>query len=350
MKKNDHCKHSQQVYQIFLIGMTFIFSFLLHATEKQDPYLPVNILMMDPRFSHHVLVVEKASHKLHLYENSNTIPKLIKSYNSATGKFRGNKRVSGDHKTPEGIYVIDDFLSENELQKRHGKLAKIYGPGAFPMNYPNLMDIFDGKGGNGIWLHSTDDDSRISKGLDSRGCVVVKQDDIKDISQFIELKHTPIIVVQDLYHLPLEIWEKNREELRKTIDTWMKAWQEKDFKTYISLYDPKKFRDRRHKNFFGYKAYKNAVFSRKDKPEIKFNFLSILFSKDYAKVQIEQNYKSDIINDTGKKTLYLKKDTHYDWKIVAETWEKLEPHQDQVAFKPSMKFFSSETTTISSSP
>ena len=293
--------------------------------------------MMDDKFSHHVILVEKATHKLHLFENSITAPKLVKTYNSVTGKFKGNKFINGDHKTPEGIYTIYDFLSKEELLKRHGKYAEIYGSGAFPMNYPNFIDERAGKTGGGIWLHSTDDDSRISKGLDSRGCVVLQNADLKDISQYIELEHTPIVVVQDVTFLSKTTWERNRNDINDAVSKWAKAWQNKDFASYIASYDPQRFHDRTKGNYNSYKTYKQAVFSRPDSPSIKLDFISIMANSDYAVVQLQQDYRSSIINDTGKKTLYLQKDTNYDWKIVGELWTR--SPQSNVAFKPTMRFF-----------
>jgi len=68
------------------------------------------------------------------------------------------------------------------------------------------------------------------------------------------------------------------------------------------------------------------------------NFISILSMNDYAVVQLEQDYRSSVINDIGKKTLYLKKDSNYDWKIVGELWEKVEG-TSTLAFTPSDRFF-----------
>lgn len=304
-----------------------------------ESYFPSNILMMDQRFSHHVILVEKSTHQIHIYENSGSNPKLVKTFAAATGKVTGNKYVEGDHKTPEGIYILEDFLSKEELLRRHGKAGEIYGSGAFPTNYPNFIDQMLGKKGSGIWLHSTDNDNRISKGLDSRGCVVVQNNDLREIAQYIELGHTPIIVVQDVFHLTSNAWERNRKDISKLVETWAKAWQEKDFNKYIGSYDEKEFHDRSKGNYNAYKAYKKAVFSRNDSPEIKMNFISILSMNDYAVVQLEQDYRSSVINDIGKKTLYLKKDSNYDWKIVGELWEKVEG-ASTLAFTPSDRFFS----------
>ena len=40
-------------------------------------------------------------------------------------------------------------------------------------------------------------------------------------------------------------------------------------------------------------------------------------------ITIEQDYSSDVIEDIGKKTLYLKKDENYQWKIVFEGFQKI---------------------------
>jgi murein L,D-transpeptidase YafK len=302
-----------------------------------EEFFPSNILMMDEKFAHHVILVEKATHKVHLYENGGTNPKLIKTYNTATGKFKGDKSINGDHKTPEGVYSINDFFSKEELLRRHGKYAEIYGAGAFPMNYPNFIDERAGKTGGGIWLHSTHDDNRISKGLDSKGCVVLQNADLRDISQYIELEHTPIIVVQDVLYLAKPTWETNRTDINAAVEKWSKAWQKKDFETYISSYDSLRFKDRSKGNYSAYKAYKKAVFSRPDSPNIKLEFISIMANLDYAVVQLQQNYQSSIINDIGMKTLYLQKDSNYDWKIVGELWSKA--GHASIAFTPSKRFF-----------
>jgi murein L,D-transpeptidase YafK len=316
--------------------LTFILTAFVGNLFAQE-FFPSNILMMDNKFAHHIILVEKATHKLYLFENSGSAPKLIKTFNTATGKFKGDKSIQGDHKTPEGIYTIYDFLSKDELFKRHGDYAKIYGSGAFPMDYPNFMDQKFGKSGNGIWLHSTDDDNRIAKGLDSRGCVVVQNADIKEISQYIELNNTPIIVVQDVFYLSKSTWERNRLDIAEAVHRWSKAWREKDFKTYISSYDPENFHDRSKGNYSAYKTYKQAVFSRPDSPQIKFDFMSIMANDQYAVVHLQQDYRSSIINDIGKKTLYLVKNNNYEWKIVGELWSRSE--SGHLAFTPAKRYF-----------
>lgn len=309
----------------------------LGSVWAQD-FLPSNLLGLDPVFTHHVLLVEKSTHSLSVYENDKGMPRLVQKFKIASGKIRGDKGREGDRKTPEGIYTLNEFLSDSVLKQRHGEMAKMYGAGAFTTDYPNLMDQRAQKTGSGIWLHSTDDASRIDKGLDSRGCVVVNDFDLKQVSKYLDLGNTPIIIVQDVHYLARATWERNRSDIMKAIDGWADAWKGKRFNDYISYYHPVHFRDRSKGNYAAYKAYKQAVFSRPDTPSIGIDAVSALVAENYAVVTLRQDYRSAVINDTGKKTLYLLQDENYDWKIVAELWEKA-PEKNDLAFTPSMRFF-----------
>ncbi len=319
--------------------LLFLSTIISLGAVAQD-FLPSNIVLLDNKFSHHVVIAEKSTHTLYLYENSNSTPKLLKKYKIATGKFSGNKYVEGDKKTPEGIYNLTDFIPDTELIKKYGqKQGEIYGAGAFTSNYPNFIDRSLGKTGGGIWLHSTNDNSRINKGLDSKGCVVVVDEDLKDISQYIDLKNTSMVIVENLNYLNNDSWNELRTDLVGLVKEWQKAWEEKNFEKYISFYDSSRFYNPRKGKYEEYKRYKKAIFSLPGTPSIKFQHLSILVHQNYAVVQMQQDYKSETIDDLGKKTLYLQKNSDYEWKIVAEQWSKLDKEKRNIAFVPSMRFF-----------
>lgn len=308
--------------------------------EDSNKMFPAPILSMDPFFTHHILVAEKSTHLLHLFKNNNGIPELVKSFQMTTGKRTGDKTVEGDLKTPEGIYSFVDFMTNKELLQKAGNQGIIYGAGAFVTDYPNPIDSRMGKGGSGIWLHSTNDETRIDKGLDSKGCVVTANADLIEVSKYIELHKTPILIVQDMLYLNEKTHETKRNEIKKMIDGWLEAWRAKNIESYMSYYSPKEFMDQKG-NYPKYKAYKSAVFSNPGKPTIELNNFSIIETKNYAMVTFTQKYQSNTINDTGKKTLYLKQDENYNWKIVSEIWtdKGIEGHNTNVAFEPSMRFF-----------
>ena len=333
--------------KLLTLGLTTLFGQVVLASES---VLPAHLLNMDQFFAHHVIVAEKSTHSLYIYGQKDGGPVLVKKYLMATGKKAGDKIFQGDHRTPEGVYYLTDFLTHQDLLNRHGKQGEIYGVGAFVLNYPNPMDNQEGKTGGGIWLHSTNDETRIEKGLDSRGCIVTANSDLIDIARYIELNRTPIIVVHELKYLNKERWTSKREKLLKTVNTWAQAWRNEDFDSYINSYH-KEFSDPNKGGLSAFRTYKKAVFAQPGKPEVEITDLSILQAGDYVMATFKQEYKSNTIEDIGRKTLYLKQDEYYNWKIVSEKWSKHgilteETHNDttnQVAsFRPSQRFF--ETT------
>lgn len=307
------------------------------VSPKED-YLPVNLLRLDPKFSHHVILVEKSSHKIYLYSNENSVPKFIKEYTMASGKARGDKFWQGDLKTPEGVYNLYEFKSEDSLIKMYGNEGKIYGIGAFVLDYPNTIDRRNGKTGGGIWFHGTNDESRVAKGLDSRGCVVAVNSDVKEISKYIELNSTSMVIVENKHLVRKETWLKLRREVEELVENWVQAWQNEDINQYLSFYSKDQFKDSFRGNYKTFSVYKQGVFSRPGKPNIDVRDLSILGFKDYIKVQFLQDYSSNTIQDIGKKTLFIKKDRDYNLKIVAEIWNKLRGKRE-LAFVPKQTFF-----------
>ncbi len=322
---------------------TLVFAFTLSIVSIKAENLkvfPAPLLNLDSFFTHHVLVAEKSTHLLHLFKNNDGTPELVKSYQMVTGKKTGDKNQEGDLKTPEGIYNFVDFMTKKELLAKNGNQAIIYGAGAFVTDYPNPIDLSTGKNGSGIWLHSTNDETRLDKGLDSKGCVVTANLDLIDVSKFLELNKTPIVIVQDLIYLNEKTFNAKKSDLKNTVESWLLAWRNKDIEKYISYYHPREFKDSKG-NYSQYRAYKSAVFSNPGKPTIELNNINILEFKSYAVVSFAQKYQSNTINDTGKKTLYLIQDENYQWKIVREQWTKsgLEGLEKSIAFEPSMRFF-----------
>ena len=319
-----------------------IFSFKIQANIP-EPMLPSSLIQVEDFFLHHVLVAEKSSHKLYLFRNGNGKPELVKTFLMATGKKSGNKLSQGDLRTPEGVYKIVDFLSKEELLKRYGNEGQQYGVGSFVLNYPNPYDEAQGKTGGGIWLHSTNDESRIEKVLDSKGCIVAANVDLKEISKYVELNKTHVLVLQELTFLPQSQWEKNKKIINSTLEGWLNAWRAKDLNSYLSYYDTLRFKSKANPSFAKFKAYKNAVFSNPGKPTITLKNISLLKSKDYLIAIFLQHYTAGKMDDTGVKTVYFRQDENYDWKIFSEDWSKYNgPENELMAFVPSLRFFKEE--------
>lgn len=309
----------------------------LMANITYADYKPDFVYQTDPYFGHHVIVAEKASHTLFLYEHDNNFIKLLKKYPMATGLVPGDKKVQGDRKTPEGIYLTTEFLSAQDLLKRYGDYGKMYGSGAFTLDYPNAYDLIQGKTGSGIWLHSTDDETRISKRLDSKGCVVVNDKNLAEISKFVELGNTTFIITNEITYLSQESWERNKTELTGFIESWKTAWNKSDFENYIKHYSPKFF-DNSRGNLSEFTAYKRNIFKADLEPVVNLDHISIFALGKYAVAIMRQDYKSKTINDIGKKVLYLVQNSRYEWKIVRELWSDLK-NKGELKFSPPQDYF-----------
>ncbi len=170
---------------LVLVG-ALLFTVLFGAgiAESEDG-LPSALVHIDDGVT--PIIVDKSRHRLTIYTSGGEV---IKSYRVTTGKVKGDKLVRGDLKTPEGVFFFNELIDGKDLPSRYGVMA-------IPMDYPNPVDKLGKKTGSGIWLHGTDDPARILRPRDSKGCVVVTNEDMLDIASYINLARTPIVVVKE---------------------------------------------------------------------------------------------------------------------------------------------------------
>ena len=135
----------------------------------------------------HLILVEKAFQKLHLYCYDGRY-QLIKSYDCSTGEHPGKKQKENDQKTPEGIYF-------NVTSYRDSKVT-LFGDRAFGLSYPDIFDSLEGNFGNGIFIHGS---NQAIKPFSTNGCVVLNNRDLADLDRRTSLKKTPVIIGN---HLP----------------------------------------------------------------------------------------------------------------------------------------------------
>ena len=116
-------------------------------------------------------------------------PGAEREYVCSTGRKRGDKRVRGDLKTPEGVYFITG-------KRTSGLDFQDYGGVAYPLDYPNPVDRLRGKTGSGIWLHSR---GRPIAPYESHGCVVVNLDDMSSLGHRLQ-NGMPVLLAERLRH------------------------------------------------------------------------------------------------------------------------------------------------------
>ena len=259
----------------------------------------------------YAILVEKSTQKLYLYDKDY---KLLKTFIVTTGQRQGDKALSGDLKTPEGVYFFTVVKDDRELLPQYGVMA-------LPINYPNFIDnTILRKGGNGIWLHATDQPTRPLKPFDTRGCVVATNEDILELAEYINLQTTPMVIVEKIEYDTLEKIANTRQEIYRFIQKWQANWENKNIDGYMDSYS-KNFKS----NGMGWqkwKKYKESLNHQYKQISIALSDVKILRHSNNIVISFTQKYTNNKLTSLGVKRLYLalEDDT---WKIVGEEWSPI---------------------------
>jgi len=187
--------------------------------------LPDNLIISPKAHPHYVIIVEKASQRVFVYQFNGDY-RLVASFPCATGENGGDKQTSGDRRTPEGIYFFTKACDSSFL-------SATYGARAFPMNYPNPMDERRDKGGYSIWLHGTKEKL---KDRSTNGCIAMNNADVVRLDPYIKLWDTPIIIQENLNLREVDASREEGQTFLEEIEGWRQAWSEKDLDRYLSYY------------------------------------------------------------------------------------------------------------------
>lgn len=274
-----------------------------------DRETPIYLLEMGYDGGDYALLVDKQEQLLYLYRGTGDGPRLYKQFRCTTGRNnKGAKLREGDLKTPNGVYFFRGILEDEQLPEK-------YGVRAFTMDYPNDFDRLRNKTGGGIWLHAVNESDRVEKSYDTEGCVVVTNSDIMELSGYIALWHTPIIVDDSLVTVGSETYQRERTKVLDFIGEWEHSWENKRIDRYMACYDERfsgygrtKARHRAHKQRL------NEVYK-----EIKVDLtdINVFAFHNYLVVSFRQEYRSDRYHSVGRKKLYLTRDGD-SYRILSE--------------------------------
>jgi murein L,D-transpeptidase YafK len=278
----------------------------LESARVEDPPAPVLQLA---KSQSHVLVVDMARSRLFVYANDLGRPRYVTDFYVSLGLNGPDKRVQGDQKTPLGVYRI---VSSRD------RLPDLYGPGAFPIDYPNDWDKLQGRGGHGIWLHGTPSATYSRPPRDTDGCVVLSNDDLLKLARYVDVSRTPVVIVDRLEWREPQRWDKERDEFMAALERWKADWESRDMERYFSHY-ASGFRVERG-GMAGWKAQKRKVNAGKSWIKVGIEDLS-LFAYPGADglmvVSFSQDYRSNnLSNRTQKRQYWIREDGR--WRILLE--------------------------------
>lgn len=263
------------------------------------------------------IIVDKKNNTLMVSEYVEGAYKAIKTYHVTLGQVKGDKQEEGDLKTPEGIYTFSSKLLPPSLKPKFGAMA-------FYMNFPNTFDELAGRTGKDIMLHATDEPERLKKNYDSQGCIVVENAEIKEISQFIRLGLTPILVFNELSEEYLKPGQDT--PLKMFFSNWIQSWETKNIDSYIEAYHSDF--SAQGKNKTAWKAYKASLNHRYASISIGPEDILYYRHPKYSMITFTQNYRSKLEGggwghrSRGTKILYIAEEAGKP-KIIAETYTTL---------------------------
>ena len=135
-------------------------------TEKEDVFTFRNSANIN-------ILIKKSEFRLYLLEDGN----VVNAWPVALGKNAGQKRVSGDMKTPDGTFPIDEVLDAScwthDFGDGKGKIEGAYGPYFISLDTSNLS----GGAWDGIGIHGTHDPASIGTRA-SEGCIRMHNSDL----------------------------------------------------------------------------------------------------------------------------------------------------------------------------
>lgn len=281
------------------------------AVRPADGLVPDNLVIMGDgtAFSQYAMIADKSKRTLTVWKNEKNGLQLVTAVPMDIGKNGGNKTIRNDLKTPEGIYFPQTVLEGPGLDYNE------YGVRAFPLDYPNFFDQRAKKTGSGIWLHAIPETKSLLRG--SRGCVVVRNEIINQITPWITLKKTPVIIEDEVAYISPKELEKRRNDINAWLEKWRAAWETKNIEEYISMYadDFKSMRMKRDQ----WKAYKDGLNKKYSYISVKLSRPVFFTHNDEAILNFMQQYESDMKKDFGRKTLYLRL-VGNEYKIIGEEW------------------------------
>ena len=194
----------------------------------QDGQLPAYLLQL-PASLETVLVAETGTSTLHRFKvATGRIEQHDERYMSI-GQNGVGKQRPWDRRTPLGIYFVVEQLDTTRMHER-------YGPTAFPLDYPNIWDRRNRRGGDGIWIHGVTPNSGRRPPLDTDGCIALPNDELLALAEQLQPTVTPVIVTRQMRWQEPDTVAASRGALAAALDVWAESISGGDLHQYLSLY------------------------------------------------------------------------------------------------------------------
>lgn len=282
-----------------------------------------NIDVQMAKGQQHLILIDTAKSRLFVYKKTATGLKYHADYYVTIGKNGANKWIEGDKRTPTGLYFTDKKITS--------QLSDFYGNGAYPLNYPNELDLHQNKTGYGIWLHGTPKDTYSRPPRASDGCVVLSNPDLNQLVPILKAGNVPVIIsdkVEWLDQKQVKLHSKDINSLNAALNKWRKDWISQNTSQYLNNYAPDFFYS--GGSLPEWREHKQRVQASKPKIKVNVSNISMYSYPNLSKlpegihphqkiivVNFDQYYESPTLKDHMRKRQYWVKDNNQ-WKIIYE--------------------------------
>ncbi len=261
--------------------------------------------------SHRMVLVEKDEGVAYLLKNQDDRPRVVERYDRILlGERPGDKFVEGDKRTPEGVYYIQRFIPAGELAAR-------YGDGAFPLNYPNIVDRIEHKTGYGIWLHGIDEANEGK--VDTKGCVAFDNASLNALKGRIH-PGTPVVITRQAEFLAPEEYRARRERFLGRLEELLGAWERGDLAALEDLLHPA-FRNSAGQDAEAYLAEKRHLMELYPRRQVEADHVRVYKENGRRVVyDFDQFYCAPNVTAYGRKRLYFARSGDGRPRLVAEEY------------------------------
>lgn len=263
----------------------------------------------------HAIIAELSTGKLYVYKRqADDSFLLLETMKTSIGKEGYGKNIEGDNKTPVGVYRIVSYLTPEQLDD-------FYGNAAYPVNYPNVWDKIHKRTGYGIWLHAEPIGlkEKTRPLLDSNGCVVISNNDIDIINQYIDVGYTYIVMTPKVEMVKVDDVKRLRAQLHERLKEWERAWESRQAEPYLAFYS-QAFTDL-EKNWSEWAVYKRRVNGSKQFIDVAVSDVGIYRypgEENMLWVEYYQTYNSSNFKSRGWKRQIWKQEADKVWRIIYE--------------------------------
>jgi murein L,D-transpeptidase YafK/tetratricopeptide (TPR) repeat protein len=202
----------------------------IQALRETPPLgtIPRQLLLIAPKVRF-VVVIDASRSRLYLLENKANGLTLVSHRYVSIGRNGVDKWTEGDQRTPLGVYDITEKISAD-------KLTDLYGAGALPINFPNEYDQRVGRSGRGIWLHGVPKADYVRAPQSSNGCIVLANDDMRQILRDLVPMNTPVVVAEHLEWIQPSALDSARSNAIQLLGHWNELRHSNDTQPLINLY------------------------------------------------------------------------------------------------------------------